>query len=471
MKKLILILMMTLGTSCSMLFSAPFTEKDSRFTQFDEYLSEINKACHIPGMAFVLTDSEKTLFARSYGQCKSLDQLFFIGSMSKSYTALCIMQLAEKGLINIDNDISFYLPEYKFEKPVTLRSLLNHTSGFDTHMKLSDGKKLRLTENYGKYEYANVNYDLLGKIIEAVTGLSYEAYISQNVFIPLGMTSSKANAASLKNSPQLLQGNRNYFGFFKKGAAAYPEEKSWFHEPAGYLAITPNEHAKYLRMYLNGGLTEQGWQIIKKESIDSMWYENVSLGVSQYDAYYGKGWNLMNYKGQKIIFHGGQVENTITYQFILPEEKLAACFMINGNDQFGMNSLTNNVFWNSLEIIKGNSPAKVNHASYILIHAVLDLFYLLILFISIFILIKAIKGKKSQTAARARRILKISLSLLSYLVWPILLLTFTKLFIDTPLWVVRSFVPDLYVILLLSSSFAFAGGVIKLLRKLFISDK
>lgn len=467
MKKLFLIFMLALSTSCSMLFSSAFTENDSRFLQFENYLTEINKAYHIPGMAFLITDSEKTLFSRTYGQCSSLDQLFFIGSMSKSYTALCTMQLAEKGLINIDADISFYLPDFKFEKPVTVRSLLNHTSGFDTHMKLSDGKRLRLTDSYGKYEYANVNYDLLGKIIEAVSGLSYEAYISQELFTPLGMSSSKANAASLKNNPQLLQGNRNYFGFFKNGPADFPQEESWFHEPAGYLAITPNEHAKYLRMYLNGGLTEQGRRIIKKESIDSMWYENVSLGTPQYDAYYGKGWNLMNYKGQKIIFHGGQVENGISYQFILPDEKLAACFMINGNDQFGMNSLADNAFWNSLEIINGKTAAKVNHTTYILIHTFLNLIFVLILALSLFIFIKGFKRREVKKQSSAKRVLKISLAALGYLVWPLLLLTFTKTFADTPLWVVRLYVPDLYIVLLTGAFLSFAGALIKLIRSRF----
>ena len=111
---------------------------DTQFAQFDAYLSEINQAYHIPGMAFFITDPEKTLFSRTYGQCNSIDQQFFIGSMSKSYTALGIMQLVEKGLIDLDKDISAYLPEYKFSKKVSILALLNHTSGFDTHMKFTE---------------------------------------------------------------------------------------------------------------------------------------------------------------------------------------------------------------------------------------------------------------------------------------------------------------------------------------------
>ena len=424
---------------------------DTQFEQFDAYLSEITKAYHIPGMAFFITDPEKTIFSRTYGQCNSMEQQFFIGSMSKSYTALCIMQLVEKGLIDLDKDISFYLPEYKFSKEVTILALLNHTSGFDTHAKLYN---VKLTNSYGKYEYANVNYDLLGKIIEKVSGLSFEDYVRKNIFEPLEMSDSNANAQKLKDSSKLLTGNRNYFGFFKQGKADYPTEKAWFHEPAGYIASTPQNHAKYLRMYLNGGLTEQGTQIIKKETIDSMWYENVSLGSAEYEAFYGKGWNYMEYDDLKIVFHGGQVENGITYMFILPEKKLAVCFMINANDEFVMNSLMDNAFWNSLSIIKGTPVKKVHHASYIIRHIIFDMIYLLIFSLSLFILIRAITAKTTV------------LHILGCVIWPVFLLTFSKILIDTPLWVIKSFVPDFYYVILTSSILAITGGLVRTAKSL-----
>ena len=447
-----------------MLYSATAAPvvSDTQFAQFDAYLSEINQAYHIPGMAFFITDPEKTLFSRTYGQCNSIDQQFFIGSMSKSYTALGIMQLVEKGLIDLDKDISAYLPEYKFSKKVSILALLNHTSGFDTHMKFTD---VNITNSCGKYEYANINYDLLGKIIEKVSGLPYEDYVRKNIFEPLDMSDSNANAQKVKNSPKLLTGNRNYFGFFKQGEADYPTEKSWFHEPAGYIATTPRDHAKYLRMYLNGGYTDNAVQIIKKETIDSMWYENVSIGSTEYETFYGKGWNYMEYDGQKIVFHGGQVENGITYMFILPEKKLAVCFMINANDEFVMNSLMDNAFWNSLSIIKETPVKKVHHASYVIQHIIFDFIYLLIFLLSLFVLLEAIKAKPDSTDKP--KVKSIVLHILGCLIWPVFLLTFSKILIDTPLWVIKSFVPDLYCVILSSSLLAITGGLVRAAKYLF----
>ena len=442
------------------------TLTDEQIGVFQRYLGEIVQAYHIPGMAFFITDSERTIYSQNFGQCRNLDQNFFVGSNSKSYTALAIMQLVEKGLINLDDDISVYLPDYTFNKKIAILSLLNHTSGFDAHAKLHNAK---ITKSYGKYEYSNVNYDLLGKIIEKVSGISYEQYIQQNIFLPLGMTNSKAKAELLKGDKNLLLGNRNYFGFFVKGDADYPKQKSWFHEPAGFLVLTPNEHAKYLRMYLNDGLSENNTQIITKESINSMWYQNVPLGPKE-TVCYGKGWNYMNYDGLEIIFHGGQVENYISYSFILPQKNLAVCFMVNGNDEFGMNALMDNAFWDSLSILQGRSPKKVNHFSYVLIHLVLNAIYLFIVALSVFILIKsnhpAQKSETKKSGTTKGKVKSIVLQILAYFVWPVFLLTFTKVFVDTPLWVVKSYVPDLFLVIIIGSTISVMGGIWKSAKNL-----
>ena len=457
MRKLFLIFTLLLTAAMSVWAEV---HTDDRLQKLEIYLDEVAEAYHIPGMACVITNPKEALFEKTYGQCTSLDRQFYIGSMSKSYTALCIMQLVEKGLVSLDADISLYLPDYKFLKPVTVLALLNQTSGFDTHAKVHNVKQKK---SYGKYEYANVNYDLLGKIIEAASGQTYEAYIQQNVFEPLGMADSKANAWAVKDSPKLLEGNRNYFGFFKQGPAVFPVEKSWFHEPAGYIATTPHDHAKYLRMYQNEGKAVYGSEapearILSPEGIQKMWFKNVSEGDKEFDVYYGMGWNYMNWKGQSVLFHGGQVENGITFQYILPDKKLAVCFMINASDYLVMNNLMNGVIFGSIEVLNGGQTVKVKHSTYILMHLLIDLIYLLILGLSIFILYKAIKSKPGFTVK------KIICGITGYILWPLLLLTGIKLFANTPLWVVRLFVTDLYIIIVTSIICSFGAGIIRCVK-------
>lgn len=414
--------------------------------KINDYFLKVNMAYHIPGMAFILTDSEKNLVCKTYGQCTNINQQFFIGSESKSFTAVCVMQLVEKGLINLDDDISKYLPELKFEYPITVKALLNQTSGLGNTMRISD---IALTKSYGKYEYSNLNYDLLGKIIEAASQMSYEEYIQKNVFAPLQMNDSIANTQKVKKSEKLLNGNRNYFGYFVQGEANYPDKNSWFHESAGFIASTPCDYGKYLRMYLNDGFSENKKQIIKKESINQMWFDNVEISKKD-SARYGMGWNCDKINGETIICHGGQVENYITYQFILPEKQIAATFMINANDEFGMNMLMANTVPDIISIINGEEPSKVNILLYPMIHILVDIIYLLIVCFSVLIFCKSFKIQKYTFK-------NIVFMIMKYVLWPLTLLFITKITAKMPLWVVKNFVPDLFIVIIISSVFAFSG--------------
>ena len=358
------------------LFAFDLNQKN--IDQLDKYLSEAVTAYHIPGLAFVLTDAENTVFSNTYGQFTDENRQIFIGSESKSFTALCIMQLEEKGLLSLDDDFTKYLPQYHFDKKVSIRSLLNQTSGFDNHAKLINFK---ITETYGSYEYANVNYDLLGMIVEAVSGKPYAEYLHENVLEPLGMKHTFGDCAISKVQPNKLLGNRNWFGFFVKGDADYPGEKSWFHEQAGYIASTPADYAKYLRMYLNYGVAENGQRILSETGIRRMWYENAPI----YDTgmRYGMGFNWEGNDVSEIVYHSGQVENSITYMTIFPDKNLALEFMVNSSDQFGVNNIMGNVAGSVIGFLDGEELYSIQPDRYFKVHLILDLLYLLFIFLII----------------------------------------------------------------------------------------
>jgi len=438
---IILILMLTL---VSKVFAFSSSEMDS-------YLESVVKSYHVPGMAFFITNSNETLFEKTYGQCTSLNQKFFIGSESKSFTALCIMQLVEEGLINLDDDITKYLPELSFSKPVTVKMLLNQNSGFDTHAKL---KNVRVTDSYGRYEYANVNYDLLGKIVESVSGMSYKDYIYKNVFMPLSMNDSVADAGSVRGDKNLLKGNRNFFGFFVPGEADYPTENSWFHESAGYICSSPSDFQKYLRMYLNGGKNENGTEIISALGLNRMWSDSIFQGNDSGEKY-GMGWNIGNFGGQTVYFHGGQVENYITFMFIIPSKNLAVSFMINGNDQFGMNNLMNDAVLGIVNIINRKNPAPAKASSYLLIHLAIDFVYLFILILSLMVFIKSF-GKKRNGKIPVK-----VLVILFHALWIFALIFAIPLAFKTPLWVIRSYVPDLFTVIVLSLALTVSGAAFR----------
>lgn len=337
-------------------------------------------------MAVVVVDSDEVLFSKTYGNCKSIDTPFIIGSMSKSFTALSIMQLVEEGRINLDALISSYLDTSLYLKDsadgdrITVKQLLNQTSGLGTYQRFGNAK---ITDSYGKYQYANVNYGLLGKIIEAVSGDSYSDYVEQHVFAPLQMHHS---SATLQNSKAdgLITGYRNYFGIPVAGEPDYPDDRSWSTVPAGYISSSAADMGKYLQMYLNDGM-----DIISKSSLDNMFYENVPQDESELNDY-GMGWMLSNQFDKPILMHSGLVENYTSNMFILPESDVGIVVLINMNDYLVGNNLLENIVMSLL----GEEKQDLSGNHYITYHIVLDLIYLLLIIIATYSLISLGQWKK-----------------------------------------------------------------------------
>lgn len=222
-------------------------------------------------MSVIVVNPEEILFSKTYGNCETIDTPFIIGSMSKSFTALSIMRLSEEGRIDINKPISTYIDASLYFKnkenvdKITVKQLLNQNSGIGTYQKLGNIEM----SNYGKYEYANANYNLLGKIIESVSNESYSDYVTKNIFEPLEMNHTSATLEGSNNNG-LLKGYQNYFGFPIVIETNYPTDDSWIQVPAGFISSSVSDMGKYLQMYLNNGL-----DIVTEDSINKMFYDYI----------------------------------------------------------------------------------------------------------------------------------------------------------------------------------------------------
>ena len=218
--------------------------------ELDEYLAQNVPATGVPGIAVAVVSSDGTEYQRTFGDCPGPDAAFTIGSLSKSFTALCIMQLVERGEVDLDDPASDYVPDYLVPEEVTVRSLLNQTSGFGYYESLSQAQ---VGDTFGSFSYANANYDLLGRIVESVSGLDYDEYLRENVFEPLGMTSASTQSSAVK-SPKVDPGHRNYFGInVADGFSHDVSDDAWGADPSGYVRASVSDMARYLQMYLDKG--------------------------------------------------------------------------------------------------------------------------------------------------------------------------------------------------------------------------
>lgn len=448
-KKLIVMLLLIIYIICFP--AAVYAEAgEDTWQNLDQYLEQSVQSLHIPGMAVLMVDRDKVLFANTYGNCNSVDTPFIIGSLSKSFTAVSVLQLVEQKKIRLEDKVSVYLPDTKIGDKITIRQLLNQTSGLGTYQSLSN---MKITGSYGKHQYANVNYGLLGRIIEAASGVSYEEYVTEHILRPLAMTHS---GASLKRSKEngLIDGYRNFFGIPVSGEPNYPHGDSWGQVSAGYISSSASDMGKYLQMYLRGGEN-----VVSESSIHTMFYDNVYVDCDK-PYYYGMGWVLSNAYEEPVLEHSGLVENYMSNMFILPESGIGAIFLINTNDYLVSDSMIDSMNDNVLKLLEGKTLAELSKTKYITMHLLFDIIYLVV-FLTAFLPFLSWKRYRRKLPALKRGKIFAFIGLFN-MVLPTALLLLPRL-ICVPLWLVRYYVPDLFLVLVTSAALLYVGGAVKLI--------
>ncbi len=337
------------------------------YAEIDEYITAAMQRHNIPGIALAVTRGDEELYSKGYGTAGagrpvSADTPFYLGSISKSFTALAVMQLVEQGQLELDAPVQAYLPWFKVadeqaSQQITIRHLLQHTSGLSyagytsnlpadnsLEMLVRDLSRARPTAPAGsKMQYFNPGYDTLGLIIETVSGQSYGDYLSEHIFTPLGMKRTFTDAAAAKEAG-LTQGYAQIFMF----AVPMKQPVKQYDLPAGFIISTANDMARYLTAMNNGGELDR-FQVLKPESVALMFTPNSEIGST-----YGFGWQIDQTNGETNITHGGDTQRFHTNMLILPERDITLVMLINQNHMLKDFSEYSTLFNNVANHLSGN---------------------------------------------------------------------------------------------------------------------
>lgn len=316
-------------------------------SQFEKGLDSFN----IPGATFVLMQGDSVIHMNGYGVAdietntpvNSEFSIFRIASISKTFVGTAIMQLYERGEIKLDDNINNYLKtfqiENKFGDPITIKHLLTHTAGFDER---NIGTAVRTEENvislaqYLKKRmppqirpvgealtYSNHGYALLGLIVEEVSGLDFDEYVTKLILKPLRM-----NYSGFKWQPEL---KKNYVtSYLQKENQLIPYQLNFpLDYPPSSFNSTASDMSHYISMYLNNG-NFQGNQILDSTTVIQMHktafkhYENSDGGWLL--GFYESRWN-----GLKIITHGGDIQGFASELFLIPEKNIGLFLSVNAS--------------------------------------------------------------------------------------------------------------------------------------------
>lgn len=309
---------------------------DELAARMDAYLAANFPRAGAPGLAVAVVDAGGVRYLRTFGDCPDADALFVVGSLSKSFTAVAVMQLVEQGAVDLDAPASRYAPGYDVPDEVTVRSLLNQTSGFGAYDSLAEAADGELGETFGTFSYANANYDLLGRVVEGASGEDYARYLDEHVLEPLGMASTTADPARAE-ALGMVPGHRDWFGLpVADGFRHAQGDGAWGGPASGYVASSVRDMASYLRMYLNGGMGGDGARVLSADSVRRMFLDRVP--DPEGDTYYGMGWTSFSWDdGELVLSHDGQVENYTASMCLLPERGIGIVALSDANDNAGGN--------------------------------------------------------------------------------------------------------------------------------------
>lgn len=309
---------------------------DELAARMDAYLAANFPRAGAPGLAVAVVDAGGVRYLRTFGDCPDADAPFVVGSLSKSFTAVAVMQLVEQGAVDLDAPASRYAPGYDVPDEVTVRSLLNQTSGFGAYDSLAEAADGELGETFGAFSYANANYDLLGRVVEGASGEDYARYLDEHVLEPLGMASTTADPARAE-ALGMVPGHRDWFGLpVADGFRHAQGDGAWGGPASGYVASSVRDMASYLRMYLNGGMGGDGARVLSADSVRRMFLDRVP--DPEGDTYYGMGWTSFSWDdGELVLSHDGQVENYTASMCLLPERGIGIVALSDANDNAGGN--------------------------------------------------------------------------------------------------------------------------------------
>jgi CubicO group peptidase (beta-lactamase class C family) len=333
------------------------------YDEIDRYIEQQLKRLNVPGAAVAIVEGDQIVHQHGFGQSHtggtppSPQTPFVLGSVTKSFTALAVMQLVEAGKVDLDAPVQRYLPWFRVADPqasaqMTVRQLLNQTSGlsmasglvpladFDNSPGAGERQAralatLQLTRPPGSaFEYSNMNYNLLGLIVEATSGESYAAYVQDHIFGPLDMRHSyTTRTEAVQNG--LAVGHRYWFAY-PIAAPDLPHPSGSL--PAGYLISNTEDMAHYLIAQLNEGLYGSV-QVLSPAGIAEMHRPAAEYNMMGVSEQYGMGWFINERDQVRIVSHSGVVPDFFAYIAIVPGQKKGLVLLMNA-DHFLMSNFT-----------------------------------------------------------------------------------------------------------------------------------
>ena len=314
---------------------------DSLETKIDSTAIQTLRETGVPSASVAVVLKGKIVYAQAYGKAKLIPPVkatpkmrYAIGSISKQFTASCILVLEQKGKLSLDDPVSKWLPDLTDANKVTVKEILSHTSGYQDFwpqdyvppLMLKPMPPQEILDRWAKrpldfepgtrWQYSNTNFVIAAQIVEKITGKPFFEFLKEKILNPLGLSS----AIDFDRGKMTSEDPAGYMRYGLGPLRPAPEEGPGWMAGAGELAMTANDLAKWdVSLIKQSLLNHKSYQQLETEVL-------LKSGVG---THYGLGVQVGMMNGHREIYHSGEVSGFTAYNAIFPDDSAAVVVLTN----------------------------------------------------------------------------------------------------------------------------------------------
>jgi CubicO group peptidase (beta-lactamase class C family) len=355
------------------LFFTSFSFSQSLPSDIDAWADRTLKTFEVPGIAIAVVKDGKVVLAKGYGvrevgKPAKVDEhtLFGIASNSKAFTTASLSMLIDEGKLKWDDPLTKYLPWFAVGDPyvtreLTIRDSVSHRSGLGLgegdlmffppstltrDQILQHARYLKPASSMrSKYAYSNIMFLAAGQVIPAITGKSWDDFIRERIFTPLGFTDSVTNVPAVLKSANHVSPHSKIDG----RVTAVDWQGMDNAGPAGAISASVTDLSKWMILQLNHGKTADGKQLFSEKRSREMWSPTTIVPITDPKPpiaatkanflAYGLGWFLRDYHGRKLVYHTGGLTGLVSKTLLVPEENLGIVVLTNAEQGGAFDSI------------------------------------------------------------------------------------------------------------------------------------
>lgn len=441
-------------------------------SDIEKYIMGQLSNAKIPGGSVSIVTSGKEVYSASFGDVPETTSDLKIGSVSKVFTSLAVLQLADSKKLKLDTSVSDLVTGFDGNSDVTVEELLRQTSGYTAEQSIKgdripapDGKK-------GEYKDARINYAILGKIVEAVSESDYSEYIQKKIVKPLKLESTYTTDEM--SGKDIVGGHDNIFGLPVTKRAVSNDDKEWDAVSATGIVSDAKDMGNVLSMYLAAG-----GQTLSYDQIEKIYSDGVDCGKTIFgtNGTSSLGWIKTKVGKQDVYYVSGAIDGYISAAFLVPGQDVGIAMLFDTSDVISGNDVISELMSNVVCLAIGEKARTIDSKAVMMPHIEFDVVYVIAFFASLLPMFM-MSWWYRRTRNKGIGIVKTIVDVVVHIALPIVIYQFVPVIIENVLgnslgswFMIKKFLPECYYITLIVDAILLIGVPVKVIAAIVAMKK